>query len=293
MNSHPVDSLAKHLGTLLDKSSLPASTMSKSDRKRLQSLFDAGVLDEEKSGAGRRLVVKNQPTLQDFVRSIYPSGLSGSNSDLPAKSKAVADRRDSKKAIGKNPATLLVRGFNGCTFQKDGSQLPVADWTRSAGVAALSLDSLEGWDCKGVLGFVENLETFWHIEKIAPYIDLAIYAEGRIGANVLQWLNSPGMRGIRVVHFPDYDPVGMDEYLRIKGACPERAGLFRPPNLEQLFSRYSKTQLLSDNSAILARLRKSADSDVRYVVELMDRFGVGLEQEALLIDNSLTSRCAE
>ena len=267
--------------------------MSKADRKRLQSLFDAGVLDEEKSGAGRRLVVKNQPALRAFALTMYPSGLAGSEGDLPAKSKAVADRRDSKKAIGKNPVTLLVRGFNDCTFQKNGAQLPVAEWTRSAGVAALSLDSLEGWECKGVLGFVENLETFWHIEKIAPFIDLAIYAEGRIGANVLQWLNSPGMMGFRVVHFPDYDPVGMDEYLRIKGACPERAKLFRPADLETLFNRYGKAQLLSNSSAVLARLRKSTDSDVHYVVELMDRFGVGLEQEALLIDNSLTSRCAE
>lgn len=285
MNPSPVDTLAKHLGTLLDRSSLPASTMSNADKKRLQSLFDAGVLNEEKSGAGRRLVVVNQPALQAFVLTMYPSGLAGFKGDLSAKSKAVADRRDSKKAIGKNPVTLLVRGFNGCTFQKNGVQLPVADWTRSAGVAALCLDSLKGWECKGVLGFVENLETFWHIEKIAPFIDLAIYAEGRIGANILQWLNYPGMTEFRVVHFPDYDPVGMDEYLRIKGACPERAELFRPADLEKLFTRYGKAQLLSDSSVVLARLRKSSDSDVRYVVELMDRFGVGLEQEALLIDN--------
>jgi hypothetical protein len=131
---------------------------------------------------------------------------------------------------------------------------------------------------------VENLETFWHIERIAPFVDLAIYAEGRIGADVLNWLNSSGMTGTRVVHLPDYDPVGMDEYLRIKRACPERTELFRPPFLEELFARYGKAQLLHDNSAVLARLRKSADSDVHYVVGVMDRFGVGLEQEALLID---------
>ncbi len=240
MKPSPVDSLAKHLGTLLDKSSLPASTLSKADRKRLQSLFDAGVLDEEKSGAGRRLVVKNQLALQAFALKMYPSGLAGYTGDLPAKSKAVADRRDSKKAIGKNPVTLLVRGFNGCTFRKNGSQLPVAEWTRSAGVAALCLDSLEGWECEGILGFVENLETFWHIEKIAPFIDLAIYAEGRIGSNVLDWLKSPGMTDFWVVHFPDYDPVGMDEYLRIKDACPERTELFRPADLERLFVSYGK-----------------------------------------------------
>src|SRR5450631_2128525 len=112
MQSTPVDSLAKHLVTLSDTNSLPASSISKADRGRLQSLFDAGVLDEEKSGAGRRIIVRNKTALQTFVHSLYPSGLEGFKGDLPSRSKAVADRRDSKKATGKNPATVLVRGFN-------------------------------------------------------------------------------------------------------------------------------------------------------------------------------------
>jgi hypothetical protein len=72
--------------------------------------------------------------------------------------------------------------------------------------------------------------------------------------------------------------------LRIKRACPGRAELFLPTDLEKLFIRYGKAQLLRDSRAVLARLRKSADIEVRYVFELMDRYGVGLEQEALLID---------
>lgn len=286
MKSAQVDSLAKHLATLSERFSLPASSISTTDRKRLQSLFDANVIDEVKSGAGRRLIVRNQTALQIFILSLYPSGLEGYKGALPSRSKAVADRRDSKKAIGRNPTIVLVRGFNGCTFENNGAQLLVAEWTRSAGVASLCLDSMDGWKCNGTMGTVENLETFWHIEKIAPFVDLAIYAEGRIGADVLEWLKSPEMIEAGVVHFPDYDPVGMDEYLRIKSACPERAKLFRPVDLEKLFIRFGKAQLLLDNSAVLARLRKSVDSDVRYVVELMDRFGVGLEQEALLIDTS-------
>lgn len=283
MASIPLDSLAKHLAILSDKSSLPSSSMSKADRRRIQSLFDAGVLAEEKSGAGRRLIVRNQQALQAFVLTMYPSGLEGFKGDLPARSKAVADRRDSKKTIGKNPVTVLVRGFNGCTFEKNGAHLPVAEWTRSAGVAALCLESMRGWKCKGTIGTVENLETFWNIDKLAPFVDLAVYAEGRIGADVLKWLTSIEMIETQILHFPDYDPVGMDEYLRIKNACSERASLYRPEDLEKLFNLYGKAQLLRDSSAVLARLRKSDDSDVRYVVDLMDRCGVGLEQEALLI----------
>ena len=285
MKPGPIDSLARHLAALADSSSLPASSVPKADRRRLQSLFDAGIIEEVRAGAGRRLIVTNQAALRAFAESLYPSGLEGFTGDLPARSKAVAELRDSKRAIGKSPTTLLIRGFNGCAFQRGESRLPVAEWTESAGVAALCLDSMGGWECRGTLGLVENLETFWHIERIAPFVDLAVYAEGRIGADVLDWLNSPGMIRTRVVHFPDYDPVGMDEYLRIKRACPERAELFRPDDLEKLFARFGKAQLLHDSKAVLARLRKSAERDVRYVVELMDRYGVGLEQEALLIDS--------
>lgn len=284
MKSGPVDSLAKQLAILSEGFPLPASSMSKKNRLRIQSLFDAGIIEEVRSGAGRCLTVTNQKALQSFILSLYPSGLAGFSGDLPAKSKAVAELRDSKKAVGKRTAILQIRGFNDFAFYKDESVLPVAEWTKKAGVAAISLDRVNGWKCQGTLGLVENLETFWHLEKIAPHVDLVIYAEGRIGANILDWLNSPGMVEMEVVHFPDYDPVGMDEYLRIKCSCPRRAKLFLPADLEKLFSCYGKAQLLRDSSAILARLRKNSDSEVLYVVELMDRFGVGLEQEALLID---------
>lgn len=283
MKSRPVDSLAKQLAILSEGAPLPASSMSPKNRLRIQSLFDAGIIEEVRSGAGRCLTVTNQAALQTYIHSLYPSGLTGVSGDLPAKSKAVAERRDSKKAVGKRTSILQIRGFNDFAFYKDESALPVAEWSKSAGVAAICLDWMKGWKCRGTVGLVENLETFWHLEKIAPYVDLAIYAEGRIGANILDWLNSPEMVEAEVVHFPDYDPVGMDEYLRIKRSCPGRAKLFLPAELENLFSRYGKAQLLHDSSAILARLRRNSDSEVIYVVELMDRFGVGLEQEGLLI----------
>ena len=284
MKPGPIDSLAKLLATLSESSSLPASRISRRDRLRLQSLFDSSVVEEVRSGVGRRIVVTNHTALQKFIQSIYPSGLEGIIAeDLPTRSRAVAECRDSKRASGKNPTTLLIRGFNVCTLHKNGSQLPVAEWTECAGVAALRLDFMTGWQHQGTLGLVQNLETFWHIEKIAPFGDMAIYAEGRIGADVLDWLGSTGMITSRIIHFPDYDPVGIDEFLRIKRACPERAELYRPPELEMLFARFGKAQLLQDSVAILSRLRKSTDADVRYVVELMDKYGVGLEQEGLVL----------
>jgi hypothetical protein len=79
---------------------------------------------------------------------------------------------------------------------------------------------------------------------------------------------------------------GSDDYLRLKTACPGRARLHLPPNLADLLFRYGNKELLSgNNDAILARLRKTEDQEVGRIVELMDRFGVGLDQEILLLGN--------
>lgn len=91
------------------------------------------------------------------------------------------------------------------------------------------------------------------------------------------------MARTRIIHCGDYDPVGLDEYLRLQTACPERTELHLPSNLEILLSRYGKKELLAGNTAVLARLRKSRVLEVRRVVELMDRYGSGLEQEILLL----------
>jgi len=114
---------------------------------------------------------------------------------------------------------------------------------------------------------------------------MALYAGGRLSGRILNWLGSQSMARAQIIHCGDYDPVGLDEYLRLKGACPERAELFLPANLEVLLSRYGKRELLQgSNGAVLARLRKTEDHEVRRLVRLLDRYGVGLEQEILLLD---------
>jgi hypothetical protein len=104
-----------------------------------------------------------------------------------------------------------------------------------------------------------------------------------LSGNLLAWLSSSAMAQARIIHCGDYDPVGLDEYLRLKAACPGRIKLHFPSGLEDLLSRYGKKELLlGNNAAILARLRKVEDHDVRTLVKLIDLYGVGLEQEALL-----------
>lgn len=279
-----VDALAKKLSLLLTVGNLASSRLTERDYSRLRSLFDTGALEVARSGAGKRVVVKNRDSLDAFVLRNYPSGLEGREQSTTPRSKAVAELRDSKKTRETGPFTVLLRGVDNCELRSGSKILPIAELTELAGIAALHLGGRE-WEYTGVLAVVENLEVFWNFEKLRTGAQMALYAQGRLSGRILAWLGSQAMAEARIIHCGDYDPVGLDEYLRLKGACPERVELFLPDNLEVLLSRYGKRELLQgSNGAVLARLRKTDDEQVHKLVTMLDRYGVGLEQEVLLLD---------
>jgi hypothetical protein len=86
----------------------------------------------------------------------------------------------------------------------------------------------------------------------------------------------------QIIHFGDYDPVGVDEYLRLKEKH-HRVSFHIPDNIEDLFKKYGNEEILQKNQAIYERLRESQDKQAKNIVDLMSRYNCGLEQEALLI----------
>ena len=279
-----VDALAQKLGLLLTRGFLAYGRLTERDRSRLQSLFETGVLEVGRSGAGKTVVVKKRDAFDIFVLRTYPSGLEGREETSTPRSKAVAELRDSKKARETGPLVVLLRGLDNCELRCGTEILPVAGLTELAGVVALRLGGRE-WAYDGVLAVVENLEVFWNFEKLGTGAQMALYAQGRLSGAILGWLGSQSMARARILHCGDYDPVGLDEYLRLKDACPGRVELFLPTDFEALLSRYGKSELLhGSNGAVLARLRKTRDPEVRRLVTLLDRHGAGLEQEILLLD---------
>lgn len=278
------DSLAKHLSTLLQGKRVPVSKISARDRKKLQPLLETEVIEEVRIRGGRSVALCDQVALLAYVKKYYPSGLE-KETELKGspRSNAITQSRDAKKAKVTDAEILPLRAGN-CVdiLSRDGKMLPLVEWCNLAGVAAVRLDEAFQWTGSGVIAVVENLEVFLHFEKLGFETDLIYYAAGRLSERVLRWLSSPGMQSCQIVHFGDYDPVGVDEYLRLKKVCPGRVKMYVPDNLEALLSQYGKTVLLEDSKAILSRLRMEKDETTRHLVSLMDRHNCGLEQEALL-----------
>jgi hypothetical protein len=114
---------------------------------------------------------------------------------------------------------------------------------------------------------------------------LMLYGHGRISNRVVDWLASTKNSGLSLLHLPDYDPVGLSEFQRLQSRLGDRVVLHIPDDLETRFARYSNPGLLErgNSQAMLARLRLSDSLEIRRVVDLIDHYNAGLEQEALLI----------
>ncbi len=293
------DPLEGVLRALIEDGHLPASRLSGRCRRRLRPLFEAGVLDEEPAAGGRRVVAREPAALAAFARNLLPGAFAaagGSGMSPPAaatglraeetpRAAGILARRNAKAAGRGRGEPVLLRGFGRARLEAIGraaAPLPVAALTRRAGLAAVRLDRPFAWGFTGRLAVVENLEPFWHVERLGLQCDLALYAGGRLAGLVLEWLASPAMAGARVLHLGDYDPVGLGEYLRLAEALGGRAELYVPPGLDRLVRRYGKPALLADQAAHIPRLRACTDERVQEVLAVIEARGAGLEQEVLL-----------
>jgi hypothetical protein len=275
------DAFARLLRRMMEEGSVPRSQLSDRSLKDLQSLFDGGALSQARSGGGLVVEVKNPETLAAFYRKRYPSD--GKDVTGPPRARAVGMLRNAKRVGRTNMEPVLVRAINQVVSSRNGNPVNLLEITRQTGSACLILEQGQFWSMQATMAIVENLECFLHFERMGVAADLAMYAAGRLSELALQWLSSPELSDCQLVHCGDYDPVGLDEFLRLKKAVGDRVKLHIPSNLRELVAKYGRPQLISDSESILKRLRESADPNVCEVVEILDETGCGLEQEALLI----------
>ena len=282
-----IEPFAARLAELLKSGSIPASQLSKRARTELGPLFRTEVLTEERAGRGARVVVRDDPALRSWIARRFPSGLAPDLSGLPARAAALAHVAHSKRGERLAAEPLVLRGFRGASLTDGSDVLPLAELTGRFGLASVLLHDESPWRTTGTIAVVENLETFLHVEHIVPLVNVAVLAAGRLSARTIAWLAAQS--DAEVMHMGDYDPVGLDEYLRLRAALGERVSLFVPDDLDTLVQRFGRADLLADSSTLLERVRARADTAVANVLGVLDKYGRGLEQESLLI--TLGDRC--
>lgn len=282
------DGLIPTLIQLIEDGSIPRSRLSTSQKRRLQPLLDANVLVEEQAGSGTRLVVTNQEIVEQFAQKTYPRGLQAAldaeqqamTGDLAA-SEAVRHFRDAKKGTS-TADVLLLRGRSGSVIQYNEERLRVGDLTARVGAAAVVLDDTTTVDVGGPLVIVENQQAFLEWETLDVDANIACFGSGRLSNRILRWLARPPMAAHRLLHWPDYDPVGLNECARLYKACGDCVELVCPPDLATKVETYGKVKLYRDNRNLLHKLHSHPHPTIQRVVQILERYGKGLEQEVLL-----------
>jgi len=283
------DGLIRTLKTLLEDGSIPVSAVSRKQREKLSSLLDAGVLVRERSGAGERFVAHAPEVVETFAQQHYPSGLdaaqradarAGADSTLTTDD-GVRHFRDAKRGE-QTHEILTFRGMPGATLQVNGTEIPVGDETEERGVTSVLLSPDAEITFTGMLAVVENLTAFLRYEEFYDLAPLALYGGGRLSDRVLEWLAATVHSDARVMLCPDYDFIGLHEFVRLERACGLHADILIPQSVEELFSRFSKPELFEKGIRYRPAIRAVDDPALNVFLELIHLYSAGLEQEALL-----------
>ncbi len=278
----PLDPVAKALATLLAGTSVPASGLSQASRRILTPLIDAGAIQQIRSGGGNVWTASNHRAVQAFANNRYPSGLvAAALPELGARTQALAQFRDTKANRGLDFEFIHARIYKDEALTVAGAPVGAARQTSQLGCVSVVLGAAEVPTLAGCVAVVEGPQLFLRYDWQAAGVDAAVLYNGRASDRMLAWLESSG--ATRLLHCADYDPVGLDEYLRAKQRLGARLEPLAPANLDRLFDRFSKPELLHKNSGLMRRLLQSDDPYVRRVVGLMQHYVAGLEHEALLV----------
>lgn len=178
--------------------------------------------------------------------------------------------------------------------QIDGRPLEVTALTRTHNVAAAVISDATVLDLgRAQAMLVENLECFLAAETLGTAATLALYSDGRVSERLITCLARSQFGKTPLLHLPDYDPVGLDDYLRLKQQLGERVRLFVPSDLEQRFERFSARSLITEkrrNRDLLEKFMAERPTPTDWpcpesarVFQLIRHDGAGLEQETLLL----------
>jgi hypothetical protein len=222
--------------------------------------------------------------VQLFFAGRYPDA--NAFEGAPSRVVGVARFRDSKVFANDAAEIVCIRAWKNEALLRNGVAVDVVRSTEEHGVFAFALTDPCSYSLNGVCALVENPVVFSLLERLQLDIGMAILGRGRISDRLLDWLAQNTTSDFSIIHLPDYDPIGLSEFARMRARLHDRIALYRPANLPRYFDQFSNRALLDrgNSQAVLRYLRKSADRQIRAVLDLIDKHNAGVEQEALLLD---------
>jgi hypothetical protein len=286
-----MDEVTPGVRRLIADKTLPRSQVSAREFTFMRPLLDGGVLSCERVGRGEVLRVVHEDAFLSWVRRNFPAYENAwSAPEGAGRAQAVALRRDSKAGgSGVGKSVLHLRALNATAeVWLDDMTFPVARMTQDHGLAACLIGPDSRLKIEGRVALIENLECFLNPEAFLLNASVVLNSAGRISDRLIACLKKSHLGARPLLHAPDYDPVGLSDYLRLRAGLGPRVELWVPSDLELRFATFGNRGLIASKPRNRALLEQLGDSDMpcetsRRVFDLIKETGCGLEQESLLL----------
>lgn len=256
-----------------------------------QFMRQTAAIIHKTSGRGVIYLIKDPVTVKRHWRDMIPSAGDALDADLPSRATNIAQSRMSKSAAhGHDCYYLMLRAVGNVNWYSDnGDSLDLQDVTQKFGAAVLAIggDCEQSWHTQDELWLVENQALFDRLDWLPKDSNATVvYYSGHVRKQLIDWL-AFSKRAPRIWLFPDYDGVGLSNYLRIKQALGCQVKFWMMTNWEQRLLRYGNNKLWQDtarefNTALPGLLPMiQGEPELCLLVEAMQRNGLALEQEAM------------
>ncbi len=256
--------LLNFLKNLLAKEKIADSSMplSVKESNEFDFLTRTSIIQYVPAGVGGNYVVKDKQQLELYFAEKFSGRLQQevtSFTNVKTFSNSKARKRNSQRVI-------LLRGTSKVIV--NGKKVELKNYTTDFGIFATILNSLE---CPKIC-FVENLDCFLIAEQVIPEDYILVHTYGRLGAKTLDLIAAKD-----VLIFPDYDYIGLHEYLLLKEKF-FATDIFVPTNYDELHKKYGRTiktkhgreqkpsnKVMASNNELVVKILRKIQESGRYL----------------------------
>jgi hypothetical protein len=274
-------STIKWLTKLIEDGYIVYSQTSNNIKNEIQHLVDCDIIIYKRKGNGGRFVLNGEESLKEMLKTRYPDLFLEFSS--PPRAEAARRFRNTKLAKLDTPAIINLRSFGNDKWDNGIETLEVGKLTKSFGVAGLCISENDNWTTNTPVGLIENKEPFFNCDCFwgTPLCSQFIYYKGWLNQKFIDWLQKK-KRAPEIIIFPDYDPVGLSNFLKLRNSLGRSVKLAIPQNIEELIQKYGNEKILKNNVQYISELTNSKNTQVINIVKIMQKYGRALEQELCL-----------
>lgn len=259
-------------------------------RTDIDRLVSAQVLRKFPVGRGAKIYISDRDVLNEILTH-HPLKSSDEVSHLPPRAQS-AYLTGKTKSI-RQPATsetLIFKALDGkpdLILRSDTNEFNITLLTNQFGVAGLEIMEFDHWEGDGSVVLVENKETFQYPHLVygsENYQGLLLYT-GNLSNLFLRWLRHKKRFGT-VYLFPDYDPVGLSNIVRVIDTSESSSTAIRlviPDTIDAIFEAHANHEIYAKNITLMKKIKSTYmhHPDIARIVELMELHGGGVEQEII------------